>query len=342
MNLPNLKVIDAIIKSIPNRCNPSTNATIYLMVIIKKFLFAFPFLLTFAAFSFQFNPFLQSPSLLLSFNFVLLTQVIGLLLTLTLSIIFFIIFATLASDRKLVLPVAFLVSLMSLFFIGRPAIFILVAGSLISFGLNYFLLENKLKNYLSFQPTKLLIPSIKQTINLIILFMAFAFYTAADTEIKLNGFKLPASLIDTALNLTPDMELPEIETDNKLIPPTIPPEQLQLLKQNPQIFKQFNLDPTILNELEIPAPAKNSKPTALSTQNLIKPILEKQMQAFLDPYIQYIPIILAAIFFFTLQSFASLLSILLSPLIWVIFKILEEIGFIKFVTESRPVKKMVI
>lgn len=113
-----------------------------------------------------------------------------------------------------------------------------------------------------------------------------------------KGFRIPDSLIDTALKFAP-------------IESSTPPEQLELFKQN-------------------------------SATNLIKQTLKDQIQNLIKPYLNFIPAVLALLLFISLQSIASVINLLLHPLLWIIFYVLEKTGFIKFTTEMRPVKKMVM
>lgn len=76
--------------------------------------------------------------------------------------------------------------------------------------------------------------------------------------------------------------------------------------------------------------------------NLVKQTVKNQVQNFLNPYLGFIPAVLAILLFFTLQSLTSILRLLIYPLLWVVFYVLEKTGFIKFTTETREVKKMVI
>ena len=78
-----------------------------------------------------------------------------------------------------------------------------------------------------------------------------------------------------------------------------------------------------------------------TANNLIKQTVKDQFQNFLKPYLSFIPAILALFLFLTLQGFTSLLNLLIYPLLWITFYILEKTGFIKFIEEMRPVKKMV-
>lgn len=76
--------------------------------------------------------------------------------------------------------------------------------------------------------------------------------------------------------------------------------------------------------------------------DLIKQTVKDQIQNLIKPYLNFIPAILALLLFITLQSLASIMNLLIHPLLWIIFYILEKTGFIKFTEETRLVKKMVI
>lgn len=319
------------------------------MVIVKKLFFAIPFLLAFIAFCINLNPFLQNPNLLLSFDFQVIAKMITLLILLLLAATFFAVFTALAVDWKLVLPVALLTSLTALLFLSTSTAIILAAGFLLAFGVIYFLLAKKLAGYLTFQATTLLVPSIKQTVTFVILISSLAFYLASNNEIQTNGFKLPEGLLNLPLQMTQTMQLPDIESDIDTTVPvnpggiSIPPEQIEALKQNPDLLKQFGLDASMLDQLEKPQnnPVSKAK-SSINTQDLIKPMIEKQVERFIKPYVQYIPIFLAASFFLTLHSLASIIAVFLPIFVWLIFWILEKTGFVKFEIETREVKKLVV
>ena len=76
--------------------------------------------------------------------------------------------------------------------------------------------------------------------------------------------------------------------------------------------------------------------------DIIKQTVQDQIQSFLKPYLGFIPAVLAVLLFLTLQSLTSIINLLIYPLLWLTFYILEKTGFIKFVVEQRPVKKMVV
>lgn len=306
------------------------------MTLFKKLIFAVPFLLLLAWFYLQLNQFLSNPNFFLSLDASLLVPLLLLLLSLILTSFFFILFATLASDKKIVLPVVFLASLLPLVFLPAPSSFILAACFFVSLAGIFFLLQTTLSTYFTFKATSLLSPAIKQIVTLILLASTVAFYFSANTDIQTHGFKLPSSVIDTALKFIPQQELADT-TQTQI--PSISADQIKMLEQNPQLLKQYGLDPSILDTVK---KAQENPKAALSPQQVIKPMIESQIQNFITPYQGYIPFILAILFFFTLQSMTSLLLISLPLLVGSTFLILEKMGFTRYETEMREVKKLVV
>ncbi|MDO8498207.1 MAG: hypothetical protein Q7S44_00215 [bacterium] len=306
------------------------------MLLFKKLIFALPLLASFVFFSSQLAPFLQNPNSILSLDTSILYSLILLLVSLLTSCFFFTIFITLSQDWRIILPVIFLGSLFPLLFLAPPLNFVLTAGFLLSLVISSLQLQKKLSTYLTFQPTNLLTPSIKQTATFLILISSLAFYLSSNLDLQQHGFKLPPSLLDTALKFMPQQESGNLGTEPTI--PSIPPEQLEMLEKNPQLLKQYGLDPSILQTVK----SQQGKSQKLSTQDLVRPMIESQVQSFIKPFENYIPLLLTVIFFFTLESFVSLLSIFLSPLLWLLFLTLEKSGFTKFETEMREVKKLVV
>jgi len=148
-----------------------------------------------------------------------------------------------------------------------------------------------------------------------------------------DGFVIPESLIDSAMKFVPT----DSESDNSSSSlPSPSSEQLAILKQNPDLLKQSGLDPKILDSL---SPGKSAKTT---TQDIVKQTLQAQVQTMIKPYINFIPAILTVLFFIILQSLTSLIGLLIYPLLWLTFYILEKTGYIKFTEEQRTVRKMII
>lgn len=298
------------------------------MGILKKLFFAPFFLLFFFLFASQLNLFIQDPYFLLNTSSEALVQSLLFLSFLLFSSLFFVIFTVLSSDFRIVLPVIFIASALALPFTFFPQNLLLVGGFFLAFCLIYLLVARKLASYLLFQPTTLFIPLMKQVAVLSILVVAVNLYLVAENEVKENGLQLPKSLLEASASFGLNQGLSQNE-------PFIPPQQLELLKQDPQALKQYGLDPSVLETLS----SGNQPATA---QNTMMALVEKQITSFLKPYLPLIPAFLAGLFFLTFYSAVSFFSFILLFFTWFIFWILEKTGFIKFEVETREVKKLVV
>ena len=175
-----------------------------------------------------------------------------------------------------------------------------------------------MKSYFTFQPIPLLGPAIRQISGLIILVFALVYFLSMNQLVIQKGFDLPDSLVDTVLKFSPTEQIPA----------------------NPQLLKQLGLDPKILDSLG--SSDKVIKNASDTSNNLVKKTLKDQFQTFIKPYLTYIPFILALLLFLTFQSLTSIINLLIYPLLLIVFYILEKSHFIKFTTEMREVKKMII
>ncbi|MDO8640997.1 MAG: hypothetical protein Q7R33_05585, partial [Nitrosarchaeum sp.] len=158
--------------------------------------------------------------------------------------------------------------------------------------------------------------------------LSITYYLSINKELSQKGFEIPDSLIDSTLKLMPQTNLPTAQL------PQLPPEQIELLKQNPDLLKQYGVDPKLLDSL--PTQTTNS------TNELIKPLIKDQLQNIIKPYQNFIAPVLALLFLLTLQSFTAILGLFISPILWLIFLLLEKTNFIHFESEMREVKKMVV
>lgn len=311
------------------------------MILFKKLIFAPIYLALFLGLMLLASPLLQTTGLIFSLDLQILYQLIILSMLVLLSSLAFIVFASLSLDWKLILPVIILSTIIPLFCTPQPLNFILSVGTLISLLLGNFALENKMKTYFTFQASALLSPPIKHLAMLLVLALSVGFYLSASKEIAQKGFEIPDSLIDTTLNLMPQTSLPVqgYKYDKKLIAqlPAITPEQIELLKQNPDLLKQYNIDPKMPDNLTTSASSALNPAT-----EVVKPLVKQQLQNIIKPYQNFIPPILALLLFLTLQSFTGVLGLFISPILWIIFYILEKTNFIHFETEMREVKKLVV
>lgn len=309
------------------------------MTYIKKLTFAPIFLIFFAASWFYAASLLKTPLSFLSLNLnegITITIITALLL---LSSLFYIVFTALSQDLRIILPIAAFGTLLPLIFIQAPLNYVIVAGYLISTYITSPILLNKLQGYFNFDAAALLSPSIKHLVFLLFLTLSFAYYLSANAEIQKNGFSIPDSFIDQIIKLTGSMQ--QNVQGVRYIAQNLSPEQIQLLKQHPELLKQYNIDPKTLDLLASPQPAQkstSSSPISQIATNLIKDTL----QNLLKPYLGIIPAILAISLLSTLMFIEWILVLFLSPLISLIFYILEKTGFTKFTTEMREVKKMIV
>lgn len=299
------------------------------MNIVKKLAFAPVFLIIFTLFVYRVTPLLASYDFFFSLS---INTFLGLLLLsffISISCFLFVLFATLASDWKMVLPVAFLSALIPMLFMEPALGLVFTVAIFIGLLLTFLSLDNSLKSYLTFKPEALLGPAIRHLSGLLILAFCLVYFLSTSKIIAQAGFQIPDSLIETALKITPlDLSAEQNSPTPEL--PAISQEQIDLLKQNPELLRQSGLDPI-----------KAGPPQNL-TQDLIKQTVKDQIQSFIKPYINFVPAGLAILLFLTLQSLVSLINLLIYPLLWITFFILEKTGFVKFTEEMRPVKKMII
>ena len=304
------------------------------MLILKKLTLAPLFLIAFALFVYQLIPLLKSYDLIFSLSINTFISLLILSFLISISCLLFVIFATLAQDLKIALPVSLISALIPMLFL-EPALGLIFAVAIfISFLLTYLSLDVSLKSYLTFKPESILGPSIRHLSGLLILSFCLIYFLSSSKIIAQAGFQIPDSLIETALDLATEQSSPAPQL------PAISQEQIDLLKQNPELLRQSGLDPAILDTLNQPQ-SKAGSPQNL-TQDLIKQTVKDQIQSFIKPYVNFVPAGLAILLFLTLQSLTSLINLLIYPLLWIIFYILEKTGFVKFETEQRPVRKMIV
>lgn len=270
------------------------------------------------------------------------------------------IFGSFSQDWKLVAPVSLLSGV--LIFLYQPDVkgVIILIGTIIALTLTFALLQNKLRTYITFQPTVLLTPSIKSLTTFLILILSFTYYLSINQLISKNGFEIPDELIDQSIKLMQPNLNPNVQGAKYIAQVT--PEQIEMLRQNPELLKQYGVDESMLNAVEEQiksapqqstsgeSPKTNSAlPDKSSTtqvnpldNSFVKSMLKSQFDQMLKPYQSFIAPALALLFFISLTSISSLLSIFINPLLLIIFYLLEKTNFVRFEKEMREVKKLVV
>lgn len=274
------------------------------MILVKKLFLAPLLLIIFGLLASQLAPFLKSYEFIFSLSWDRLTQLIALSALVTLFSFCFVLYTTFAQELKFVLPVGLVVTFLPMLFLDPALGLVFAVGVLFSLLLTYFTLINKLKTYLTFESNSLLGPSIRHLTSLLILTFCLAYFLSINQTIQKGGFQIPDSIIDTALKFASPAQ--SETTQKELVQSSLTVEQAE------------------------------------PTDDVIKQTVKSKLQNLLQPYLGLIPAALSVILFITLQSLVSILVLFIYPLLWIIFYILEKVGFTKFTTEMRPVKKLVI
>lgn len=318
------------------------------MTLFKKIIFALPFLIFFSLTIFFFKSILTNPTQVLSLDLSSFYQILIFNSFLILTALFFCLFVSFARSWQLVIPVI-MVSLVTIFTLfpslNSPSIFLIV-GLLITESIIFFLLDNNLNNYITFSSTQIYSPHIKRFSQLAAIIFSISLFVFFNIHYQTNKFEIPDSLIDTALKSVPQNITTSDAGESISLPSrlNITPEQIQTLKQNPKVLEQFGLSVSDLEKLSNPTTiqTKNSKKQVPLDQMLIRTAVKNQVNQMIEPYRDFIPLALAFLFFLSLYSINSLLLILISPILFLIFKVLEGTKFITFTKEMREIKKMVI
>ena len=235
----------------------------------------------------------------------------------------------------------------------------LVIGIIYALGLltTFFNLQTNLKTYINFKPSELLIPAIKLLNTFTLISFSLGYYFFVNTIIQTQGFKLPETLIDWAIDLSlqSQTQSPQVLGKKYLAQiPTLTQDQIDLLKQNPQILEQYGLDPNDLDEL-VPGTPSNKPispnqntvsitPTlpGANLKDILKAQISNSLEAMLKPYHYAIPVVLAFMFYSLSSLILWILSFFLSPIISLIFLIFDKSSFIAYQKEMREVKKMIV
>lgn len=329
---------------------------------LKKFIFAFPFLIFLFLACMMFFPLSQNYLMIFEFNLGAISNFLMFSGSLILASLCFVICVVLANELKYILPISVLGSVVPLLLVLTESDklvlgIILAGGFLICFLGSFFLVRNKLNTYLNFQPGTLFSSNVKNLAIFLSLILSLGYYLVVNQAIQKNGFEIPDHILDAGLNV---INIQSIETvpvkgfraeNPRLIAQNLPgvtPEQLEFLQSNPQLLEQYGVDPSVINNLNTAPPSagtsartNNFTSPTLSDQ-MLKPLIKKQFENMLNPYTDFIPIILAALFFVLIYSIISLLMILVPLVIWLVFIILEKSGFIRYTTETREIKKMIV
>lgn len=252
---------------------------------------------------------------------------------------FYILFVSLSNDWRIVLPVGIIAALIPLGLLPNINLGLyMTTGVLTGALICFFVQQQKMQNYITFSATSLLQPQIKLMNLFLVITLSVGFYFSADAYIKEKGFSIPDPLIEAAISMSGQQnQINEIETEESTLP-TLSPELITQLKQNPQLLKQYGITVAQLDALSS-AQLKNENG---SSGTLVSTLVKNQVDTIIEPYKAWLAPGLALLFFISLTSLSSFFALLLPPLIGFVFIILEKTNFIHFEKEMREVKKLVV
>lgn len=299
----------------------------------KKLLFGPIFLIFLGLLCYLVRPVLENPlESLFNFSFERLLQLILIVGVIILSSVFLVIWAVLASDYRYLAGLGAISAIGIYLLVPSPINFVMIIGVALSMLMVFPMILEKLKSYLTFEPMFLFTPLVKNFISLLILTISISYYFSINSIIQTRGFEIPDSLIETSINLVPK----EVETTEQTkLPFNLSLDQIEYLKKNPSLVKQYGFDPKILDRIDLKKPAEAS-------EDLLKATVKAQIENAVKPFQSYIPMILALLFFLTLHTFCGILSLFIYPLLWLVFYLMEKTNFITFTKEMREVKKLVV
>lgn len=263
-------------------------------------------------------------------------------------------YITFTQDVKYYLGLAIIGSLIPFIFLSPPLALVTAIGFFISLSVTYFNLMSGLKTYVNFQPAAILSFPVKTLNTFLVLSLSLVFYFHSNSIIATQGFKIPDPVLDWAIDLSLQGNVPVRGEVYLAQAATLSPEQLNLLKQNPQLLEQFGLSQNdVDNFLQNTAPQsiqsinQNAGRTVsslpgMNLKDTVKTQITNSLDQLIKPYLFAIPILLAFLFY-SICSFALwIFSVFLSPAILLVFYVLEKTDFIKFANETRIVKKIII
>lgn len=275
---------------------------------LKKLTFALFLLVAFAFLCHKLSYLFNTYDFIFSLSSQVYIDMINISILISLFSFLFILFSTLAMELKLIIPIGVALFILAIIFFGYQLSGLVFAiGILVILFIIYISVENVMKNYLNFSPASIFSPIVKYLSGLLIFVIAVSYYFSINNVLMKNGFQIPDSIIETVIELSPNIN---------------------------QLIKQSNDSQSLL------------KINSESQQNFIRDSIKKtirgQIQDIIKPFIGFVPIILALLFFITFQSITSLVNLLIYSLFWLTFFVLEKIGFITFIEEQRTVRKIVI
>ncbi len=172
------------------------------------------------------------------------------------------------------------------------------------------------------------------------LVIAILYFLSAGQIVQEKGVKIFDPLIDSTnslFNPLPDSQTTTPEQSKAKIQ-----AEIDKLKNNPELIKLYGIDPKTLSDPGQVNAVINRVQEKIGVNSSQADLIKGLAHSMIQPYLGFVAPILAILTFFAITSSVSLLSLLLPVLLWATFSLLKSTGFIKFETEMREVKKLVV
>ena len=180
-------------------------------------------------------------------------------------------------------------------------------------------IRNQINAYFHFTPRIVYSSSLRLLVTLLVIFVSLGYFVAYYNLIQKEGFKIPSDLVNQVTSLTVSNLAGKLGGSNQ---------------------QNLNVESKELEKLGL-TKGTNQDTTKQISESLGAE-LEKNIQSAINPFVNYIPYALAAIFFLTLHSLAGLGFFLVPMFLSVAFFILEKTRFVHFEEHSQVVKRMVL
>lgn len=205
-------------------------------------------------------------------------------------------------------------------------------GLAVSEILAMMMIRHSLATYLNFGPATILMPGIKTVAVVLIVCIYGVWGWQMQQAVNKNGFHLPDSLVDEVIKLmdTSSGNQEGSSYINQLAGGGLS-QQLGISQQQLETFGNSQLGNQVAENIQ------------KQTQTAVKEALNKQVDIIIKPILPIFGWGMAAMLGF------SALGMLVFPLfqitagiVWWIFWAMEKTGWVRFETEMRPVKKLVV
>lgn len=188
-------------------------------------------------------------------------------------------------------------------------------------------IRNQINAYFHFTPRVVYSSSLRLLTTLLVIFVSLGYFISYHSLIKQEGFKIPSDLVNQVTSLTVNNLVGKLGGSR------------QDLGVESKELEKLGLTKGDLEKL---LKGGTKQDTTKQISESLGAELEKNIQSTINPYIDYIPYVIAGIFFLTLHSLAGFGFFLVPMFLSVAFFILEKTRVVHFEEHSQVVKRLVL